>query len=149
MLAKRIYSIFLTVGMLAFSTSSNAQAGASLNLLCQVNGEITGISASPNPMPKIPINGAISVLVENGFIDISDTNNYFSAKMPVKIETDRIFGGAQWRGEDDADNKLLIEINRNTGMLRVSKEKSFIKSSIFLDAKASGNCEKLANRRKF
>lgn len=149
MLTKRLSFLSTIFFVLAVATSNvYAQTPLMLNLLCQINGEITGISASPNPVPKIPINGSMSILVENGFIQSSDTNNYFSAKIPASIDSDRIYGWAQWR-EDDAENKLLIDINRNTGMLRVSKEKTFMKASIFIDAKASGSCEKLASRRKF
>jgi hypothetical protein len=137
------------LGLFLFiSTFSHAQTGLTLNLLCQISGEITGISSGPNPLTKIPISGSMSILVENGFIISSDTNNYFSEKMPAMIEPDRIFGFNQWK-EGDAENKLSIEVNRNSGMLSVSKEKFFRQSSILLNAKASGTCEKLANRRKF
>jgi hypothetical protein len=145
---KKIFLLSLITYLSMVSTNLIAQTPLTLNLLCQINGEITGISSSPNPLTKVPISGSMSILVENGFIVSSDTNNYFSSKVPATIESDRIFGFAQWR-DDDAENKLVIDVNRNTGMLRVSKEKTLMKASIFLDAKASGSCEKMANRRKF
>ncbi len=146
---RRIFLLFFATFISVTSTGASSQTGLALNLLCQINGEITGISSSPNPVTNIPIKGSMSILVENGFIVLSDTNNYFSEKMPAKIEDDRIFAWAQWKSEDEAENKLSVEVNRNTGMLSVSKEKFFRKSSILLNAKASGNCEKLVNRRKF
>jgi hypothetical protein len=140
---KSLIAITLSI----FSLSVYSQTTVSLNLLCPINGEITAISA--NPISNIPIkNSLMSVLVENGVITTSDSNNYFVAKIPASIENDRIFGWTQW-ADSISTRKLSIEINRNTGMVRIVKESSFTNPFIESTASASGVCEKLANRRKF
>lgn len=126
----------------------SAQPAISLNLICQINGEITSLSA--NGVNTIPIKDVtMSVLVEKGILSISDGKNYFSNKMKVLIGTDTISGSDEWKQGENENRKQYIEINRNTGMVRVTKDINFYNPVTILKAEASGNCEKLANKKKF
>ena len=92
----------------------------------------------------------MSVLVEKGMISISDGNNYFSNKMRAVVSEDTIVASDEWKQGDNENRKQYVEINRNTGMVRVTKDLTFYGSpTILIEAKASGNCEKLANKKKF
>jgi hypothetical protein len=125
-----------------------AQTATSLNLVCQINGEITSLSV--NGVNTIPIKDlAMSVLVEKGVLTISDGKSYFSNKMRALVGTDTISGSDEWKQGENDNRKQYIEINRNTGMVRVTKDINFQNPVIILKAEASGNCEKLANKKKF
>ena len=116
--------------------------------MCVVNGEISSMSAGG--VTNVPIKDLpMSVLVEKGVISISDGSNYFSNKMPASIDENRIFGSSEWSQGDGDKRKQYIEVNRNTGMVMVKKDISFGNPTIILQASASGNCEKLANKKKF
>jgi hypothetical protein len=141
------YSLQL-IPLLFISINCFAQTGASLNLMCVVNGEIS--SMSTGGVTNVPIKDLpMSVLIEKGIISISDGNNYFSNKMAALVEENRIFGSDTWKQGDNDDRKQYIEINRNTGMVKVVKDISFSNPTVILKASASGNCEKLANKKKF
>jgi len=143
---KKLSLLFLTP--LIISGICYAQPVTSLNLICQINGEITSMGGSG--VTNIPINNlAMSVLVEKGVISISDGNNYFSNKMRAVVGDDTIFASDEWKQGENENRKQYIEINRNTGMVRVTKDINFYNPTIILLAKASGNCEKLANKKKF
>jgi hypothetical protein len=125
-----------------------AQSATSLNLICQINGEISTLSA--NGVNTIPIKDvAMSVLVEKGVLTISDGKSYFSNKMNALIGIDTISGSDEWKQGENDNRKQYIEINRNTGMVRVTKDINFNNPVIIMKAEASGNCEKLANKKKF
>ena len=125
-----------------------AQSTTSLNLICQINGEITTLST--NGVSTIPIKDvSMSVLVEKGVLTISDGKSYFSNKMSALIGVDTISGRNEWKQSENDNRKQYIEINRNTGMVRVTKEINFNNPVIVMNAEASGNCEKLANKKKF
>ena len=91
----------------------------------------------------------MSVLVEKGVLTISDGKSYFSNKMSALIGVDAISGRYEWKQGENDNRKQYIEINRNTGMVRVTKEINFNNPVIIMNAEASGNCEKLANKKKF
>ena len=91
----------------------------------------------------------MSIFVENGTITISDGNNYFINKMRALVEADRISGYEAWKPGDNDERKQSIEINRNTGMVRVVKDIYFSNPTSIIKVNASGNCEKLANKKKF
>lgn len=116
--------------------------------MCQINGEISSLSA--NGVSTIPIKDvAMSVSLEKGVMTISDGKNYFSNKIRALVTPDTISGGDEWtQGENDR-RKQFIEINRNSGMVRVTKEITFQNPVILMTAEASGNCEKLTNKKKF
>lgn len=139
----------LPLSLLLFaSLSSYAQTQVSLNLICQINGEITSMGS--NGVTTVPIKElAMSVLVDKGLLSISDGSNYFSNKLPAQIEANRILGTALWTPKDGEDRSQYIEINRNTGMVQVVKNINYSNPTIILKASASGNCEKLANKKKF
>ena len=125
-----------------------AQQAISLNLICQINGEITGMAR--NGVTTIPIkNTSMSVLVEQGIISISDGENYFSNKMSALVYEDTISASKDWKEGENENRKQHIEINRNTGMVRIAKEINIYSPTIVLQGKASGNCEKLLNKKKF
>ncbi|WP_157799264.1 hypothetical protein [Polynucleobacter brandtiae] len=130
------------------SFSTSGQSTVSLNLLCQINGEITSMAVSG--VTTVPIKDTtMSILVEKGVISISDGQNYFSNKMRAAFSQDTIFASDEWKQGDNDNRKQYLEINRNTGMVRVTKDITFENPTIVLSAKASGNCEKLANKKKF
>ena len=138
----------LSIALLFIGINSFAQSGTSLNLMCVVNGEIS--SMSTGGVTNVPIKDLpMSVLVEKGAITISDGSNYFSNKMPALIDENRIFGSSEWSQGDGDKRKQYIEVNRNAGMVMVKKDISFGNPTIILQASASGNCEKLANKKKF
>ncbi|MBU3617325.1 hypothetical protein [Polynucleobacter sp. JS-Polo-80-F4] len=141
------YSL-LSIALLFVSINGFAQSGTALNLMCVVNGEISSMSGGG--VTNVPIKDLpMSVLVEKGVISISDGSNYFSNKMAALVEENRIFGSDTWKQGDNDDRKQYIEINRNTGMVKVVKDISFSNPTVILKASASGNCEKLANKKKF
>lgn len=138
----------ISITLFFIATNSFAQSVASLNLICVINGEIS--SMSTGGVTNVPIKDLpMSVLVEKGVISISDGSNYFSNKMAALVEENRIFGSDTWKQGDNDDRKQYIEINRNTGMVKVVKDISFSNPIVILKASASGNCEKLANKKKF
>ena len=140
--------IYLTCLLFIASIHSYAQTPLSLNLICQINGEITSMSL--NGVDTVPIKDlAMSVLVERGALSISDGSNYFTNKLPAQIEENRILGTALWTPKTGEDRSQYIEINRNTGMVQVVKTINYSNPTIILKASASGNCEKLANKKKF
>jgi hypothetical protein len=106
-----------------------------------------------NGVTNTPIKDvAMSVLVENEVISISDGNNYFSNKMRALVGADTISASDEWKQGENDKRKQYIEINRNTGMVRVTKDitlNSPAYPTVILQAKASGNCEKLVNKKKF
>lgn len=135
-------------GALFLQINSYAQSEISLNLICQINGEMIGISK--NGVTTVPIkNTSMSVMVEQGIISISDGENYFSNKMSALVYEDTISASREWMQQDNEKRKQYIEINRNTGMVRITKDIYVNDPSIILQAKASGNCEKLIHKKKF
>lgn len=105
---------------------------------------------SVNGVDTVPIKDlAMSVLVEKGALSISDGSSYFSNKLPAQIEENRILGTALWTPKTGEDRSQYIEVNRNTGMVQVVKTINYSNPTIILKASASGNCEKLANKKKF
>ena len=101
--------ICLACLFLVASNHSHAQTPLSLNLICQINGEITSMSV--NGVDTVLIKDlAMSVLVERGALSISDGSSYFSNKLPAQIEENRILGTALWTPKTGEDRSQYIEI---------------------------------------
>ena len=142
-----IFSILISISQ-AYGQKTSTRVEV-LNLECRLVGRIT-VSGSqyhrPGELDKA-INESMSVLVGNGVISMRDDDKFFTFDAPALMTNDEISGQTNWRS-GDADFEATVVINRNSGVIRASK---LVRSdnATRIDLNASGNCEKVSNKKRF